>query len=58
MKSSTVKALLGVELFEFPENFIYELRQKQKKQNKVFKYLPKYTINTNKDANGRPVEAY
>jgi hypothetical protein len=56
--TSIVKALLGVELFKFSDGFIYELRQKRKNQNKVFKYLPEYTINTNKEANGRPVEAY
>jgi len=58
MKNGTVKALLGVELYEFSEKFIYELRQKQKKQDRVFEHLPTYTINENKGANGRPVEAY
>jgi hypothetical protein len=56
--TSVVKALLGVELYRFSDEFIYELRQKRKNQNKVFKYLPQYTINTNNGANGRLVEAY
>lgn len=58
MKNSVIKTLLGVELYEFEEKFIYELRQKQKKQDRIFEHLPTYTINTNEGANGRPVEAY
>jgi len=56
--TSVVKALLGVELFKFSDGFIYGLKQKRKNQDKVFKFLPEYTINTNKNANNRPVEAY
>ncbi len=54
---STLRALLGVNLYEISENYIYGLRQAHKNPEKVFDYLPKYTLNRNENANNRPVLA-
>lgn len=40
-------ALVGVELFEVSNNFIFKLSQNRPMPYQVFKILPKYTINTN-----------
>lgn len=59
MREGTEKhwALLGVELYEISNNFIYELREKQKNCERVFELLPEYTINNNSSANNRPALA-
>lgn len=54
---TTLKTLMGVELYEISNNYIFKLREKQKNHNYVFNYLPKYTINTNETANNRPILA-
>jgi len=41
------RTLLGIELFEISEDFMYGLRERHKSPEHVFKLLPKYTINTN-----------
>ena len=59
MKKETSKyqALLGVEVFEISNEFIYKLHQKQHSRQDVFKYLPEYTINTHKEAAKQPIRA-
>lgn len=52
-----VKTLLSVKLFEVSNNFIYNLSKDKKRHDRVWDLLPKYTINTNKDANNSPVIA-
>jgi hypothetical protein len=54
---STIKCLLGVKLYEISEKFMYDLRQKHKNPEEVFKFLPRYTVNTNKEAHNSPVIA-
>ncbi len=39
-------ALLGVELHEISNNFIYELRNSRPRHDDVFKILPTYTLNS------------
>lgn len=50
-------ALLGVELFEISEKFIYNLRQSHPRPEKVFDYLPTYTTNSNDKQHNQPVLA-
>lgn len=59
MREGTSKhlALLGVEFFEISNNFIYKLRESHPRPDNIFKFLPTYTINTNKDANNKIVVA-
>lgn len=59
MREGTSKylALLGIELYEITERFIFELREKQHVAQDVFCYLPKYTINKNETAKRQPIEA-
>jgi len=52
-----LKTLLGVELYEISERFIYNLRQGHPRSEKVFDYLPKFTINTNKEAHNQIADA-
>jgi len=40
-------ALVGVELFNVSNNFIYKISQCRPMPYQIFKVLPKYTINTN-----------
>jgi hypothetical protein len=54
---SSIKCLLGVKLYEISEKFMYDLRQKHKNPEEVFKFLPRYTVNTNKEACNFPVIA-
>lgn len=44
---SKVQCLLGVEYFEISDNFIYNLRENHKRVDKVFDFLPKYTLGGN-----------
>jgi hypothetical protein len=54
----TIKCLLGVKLYEISEKFMYHIRRlKHKNPEKVFKFLPRYTINTNKEAHNQPIIA-
>lgn len=53
----THKALLCVEYYEISTKFIHDLRLAHTKPEEVFRILPKYTINTNKEANNRPIDA-
>jgi hypothetical protein len=55
--NTKILTLLGVDLYEISENFIHELRQKQHNENKIFEFLPEYTINTNPKQNNQPVQA-
>ena len=41
-------ALVGIELFDVSNNFIYKLSQNRPMPYQIFNVLPKYTINTNK----------
>lgn len=52
------RCLLGVQLYELSTNYMYEIREKQKNANRIFEgsLLPEYTINTNKEANNRPIK--
>jgi hypothetical protein len=52
-----IKCLLGVELYEISNNFIYKMREAHKKPDEVFDYLPTYTLNTYKDQHNRPMLA-
>jgi hypothetical protein len=52
-----IKTLLGVELFEISNNFIHAIREKHPRPEQVFNFLPKYTINTNKEAHNQVVQA-
>ena len=54
---STHKALLAVELYEISNNFISKLREAHKHREDVFKYLPTYTVNTNKGQHNQPMLA-
>lgn len=51
------KSLLGVELYQISEKFIYKLRKDRKDVTNIFSYLPIYTTNTNKEANNEPIIA-
>lgn len=52
------RTIFGVEYYEISNNYIYELRLKNNRQpERVFSILPRFTINTNKDANNRLIEA-
>lgn len=57
MSRTKIKTLLGIELFEVSERFIYNLRQAHPRPEQAFDYLPKYTINTNKEAHNQVVGA-
>jgi len=50
-------ALVGVELFEVSNNFMYKLSQNRPMPYQIFNVLPKYTINTNKDGLNRIILA-
>ena len=50
MKNKTT-CLLGIELYEISENFMYDLREDKKNKSMIFDILPKYTINNNTDKN-------
>jgi len=54
---SKIKCLLGVELYEISDKFIYNLRTAQKHRQNVFDYLPKYVLNTNAGQHNQPVTA-
>jgi hypothetical protein len=54
---SKIKCLLGVELYEISDKFIYNMRIAQKNRQDVFKNLPKYTINTNDAQHNQVVTA-
>jgi hypothetical protein len=41
----TVRTLLGVQLYEITDNYLFKLREKQKIPENIFKFLPKYTLN-------------
>lgn len=57
-KNSTHLALLGItNFYEISSDYIYELREKNHRPENVFSKLPKYTINTNENANNRIIEA-
>lgn len=55
--TSKHRVLLGVELYEIRERFIYELREKQHNSQDVFDYLPEFTINKNETAKKQPIFA-
>jgi len=42
------RALLGVELFEVSNDYIFKLREGHPDPHRVFKLLPEYTLNSNK----------
>jgi hypothetical protein len=50
-------ALVGVELFEVSNNFMYKLSQNRPMPYQIFNVLPKYTINTNETAKNKMVLA-
>jgi hypothetical protein len=52
-----VKCLLGVELFEISNKFIYKLREKHKNTDEVFDYIPEFTINTNEGQHNQPIRS-
>lgn len=52
-----IKTLLSVNLYEISTKFIYDLRNAHPDSERLFKFLPKYTINTNKNANNRIIYA-
>jgi len=55
-KKNIIRTLLGVELYEFTENDIYEIRKNHKTGEHFFKQMPKWTLNKNKnDKNNKPL---
>lgn len=52
-----LKTLLGVEVFRVSEELIYQLRKNEYRKDKVFDFLPTYTLNKNKGAEGQMIEA-
>ncbi len=52
-----IKALLGIELFEISNNFIFKLRESRPDPEWVFEMLPKYTVNTNPGQHHQPMLA-
>jgi hypothetical protein len=52
-----IKALLGIELFEISNNFMYKLRNSHPDPDDVFDFIPKYTINTNQEQHHQPMLA-
>jgi hypothetical protein len=56
-KNSINLALLGItNFYEISSNYIYMLREKSHRPENVFSNLPKYTINTNKDAHNQIID--
>ena len=55
--TSKVRCLLAVELYELSNKYIYEMREQKKKDGQLFDILPTYTINTNENANNRPIRS-
>ena len=54
---SRVKCLLGVELFEISENFIFDMRESHERPDTAYDFLPEFTINDNKGEHNQPVKA-
>jgi len=54
---SVYKSLLGVELYEISNNYIYRLRNSHRDPDEVFEFLPEFTINTNNDGNNKIMPA-
>lgn len=54
---SKIKCLLAVELYEISDTYIRELRTAHKHRDDVFRYLPTYTVNTNKEQHNQPMLA-
>jgi hypothetical protein len=57
MSISKIKAIVGIEYYEISDKFIYNLRMNHPRPEQAFDYLPKYTINTNKEGNNEIVGA-